>query len=755
MRRLFLVVVLLISSVALAGDRQSVLIRTPKPYDKVVAAIQNLGGTVTYQYKYVNGIAAQLPLAALPKVEALVGADNLSKDEVQSIPTPANPRLGIATEMADAVAEISADSAVPSDYDFDNALMHTNTLRASGYTGSGIVFAVIDSGYRPMFTHVPASRVLAGMNFVPASAEPGGVAVPAVDNRNFSHGTQVSGLIAASTGLCFTGTSNFATLAVAYGAGTANFAGCGAPGTYTVVWMYGTAPAAKIFPLKVFPTTGAGSPSSRIIAAMEAAIDLRVAYDSGDTTNGVNIRVANMSLGGPTGIAGRGLEDEEADAMLAHDIVLAVAAGNDGFSNMTISEPGTSFSALTVGAASNPANWRMALGTFYTPCGTYSNTTVKGCVETYYPDNSLQMADFSSRGPTHDGRIKPDVVANGSFNFVKGSGPSGSYYGVGSGTSFATPLVTGLAAALRQAVPAATARQIRNAIIASANPNMIPTATVFHQGAGFVDATAALALLQGGGVPDTVQTDFPYTRSVVSNLTNAGLAVSNGFQSLAFTARPGELGEVTYNVDKNTDQLFVRIHNITPAASQNGFFGDDVFLRIQSSFVEGKDYRVEDFLTGDMTYTFDKPMQGLWRITPSGDYTNVSPIGFTVDVWTSNDPAPQQSAKNKIADGEWQALTFTVKPGTQALDVLASWINQYDSYPVNDLDFYLVAPDGTTLYSNCATGNAPERCSVANPAAGTWQVMVNGFAVNSLTTPGGREVYTLRIAADGKVLTAK
>lgn len=755
MRRLLLVVLLLASSLALAGDRQSVLIRTPKPYDKVVAAIQAMGGTVTYQYKYVNGIAAQLPLSALPKIEALVGADNLSKDELQTIPAPSN-RLGQATALADSVGEVSGDSALPTDYDFDNALMHTNTLRASGYTGSGIVVAVIDSGYRPMFTHVPASRVLAGLNMVPATAEPGGVQVPAVNNANYPHGTQVAGLIAASTGLCFTGTSNFATLAVAYGAGTANYAGCGAPGTYTVVWMYGTAPAAKIFPVKVFPTSGAGAPSSRIIQAMEAVIDARVAYDNGDATNGVNIRAANMSLGGPTGIAGRGLEDEAADAMLAHDIVLSVAAGNDGFSNMTISEPGTSFSALTVGAASNPANWRMALGTFYTPCAAapYNYTTVKACVETYYPDNSMQMADFSSRGPTHDGRIKPDVVANGSFNFVKGSGPSGSYYGVGSGTSFATPLVTGLAASLRQAVPTATARQIRNAIIASANPNLIPTATVFHQGAGFVDATAALALLQAGGVPDTVRTDFPYARSVVDNVTNAGLQVSNGFQSRTVTVRPGELAEITYNVDKNTDKLFVSFHNVTPGATQNAFFGDDVYLRIQSSFVEGKDYRTDTFLNGDSSFSFDKPMQGLWRITPSGDYTNAGPITFTVDVWTTNDPSPQQSAKNKIAADEWQYLSFSVKPGTKALDVLGSWINQYDSYPVNDIDFYLVAPDGT-VFTDCATGNAPERCSVATPQAGTWQVVANGFAVNTLTTPGGREVYTLRISADGTVLPAK
>jgi hypothetical protein len=55
---------------------------------------------------------------------------------------------------------------------------------------------------------------------------------------------------------------------------------------------------------------------------------------------------------------------------------------------------------------------------------------------------NVTIASFSSLGPTDDGRIKPDVVADGVNNIIALS-ESTYAYGIGSGTSFATPAVTG------------------------------------------------------------------------------------------------------------------------------------------------------------------------------------------------------------------------------------------------------------------------------------------------------------------------
>ncbi len=82
-------------------------------------------------------------------------------------------------------------------------------------------------------------------------------------------------------------------------------------------------------------------------------------------------------------------------------------------------------------------------------------------------DTSSRIASFSSRGPTSDNRIKPDIMAQGRNAFVinfQSGAPNTS-----NGTSFSSPIIAGVVACFWQAYPNKTANEIKNAIRSSAN----------------------------------------------------------------------------------------------------------------------------------------------------------------------------------------------------------------------------------------------------------------------------------------------
>jgi len=78
------------------------------------------------------------------------------------------------------------------------------------------------------------------------------------------------------------------------------------------------------------------------------------------------------------------------------------------------------------------------------------------------------IAGFSSRGPTFDGRIKPELVAQGSAVY-KASSTDTTTFNRGGGTSFSTPLLAGCATVLLSARPSLNNMQIREAMMQSAN----------------------------------------------------------------------------------------------------------------------------------------------------------------------------------------------------------------------------------------------------------------------------------------------
>lgn len=106
-------------------------------------------------------------------------------------------------------------------------------------------------------------------------------------------------------------------------------------------------------------------------------------------------------------------------------------------------------------------------------------------------DAEGDRAYFSSLGPTADGRIKPDVAALGVS--VASITANGRGLGGANGTSLASPLVAGLVACLRQAVPEATNQELLDAIRQTADQASAPDA---ERGYGRPNFAAAYRLLR-------------------------------------------------------------------------------------------------------------------------------------------------------------------------------------------------------------------------------------------------------------------
>lgn len=175
----------------------------------------------------------------------------------------------------------------------------------------------------------------------------------------------------------------------------------------------GIAPKAKILGVKALDKSGSGS-TSDIIKAIEWVINTKNEYDT---------KILNLSLGSPASKSYRTDPLAQAAEKAARaGLTVVVAAGNSGPAKKTILSPGIAPSVITVGAVDDNK----------TPDRT---------------DNTI--APFSSRGPTVDGLRKPDVVAPG-VDIMSLSNTSMSGYHSLSGTSMATPVVSGGIALLYQ-----------------------------------------------------------------------------------------------------------------------------------------------------------------------------------------------------------------------------------------------------------------------------------------------------------------
>lgn len=173
----------------------------------------------------------------------------------------------------------------------------------------------------------------------------------------------------------------------------------------------GIAPEANILAIKALNKRGSGNMSD-IIGALQYVLETKDKY---------NTRIINLSFGSPANVS------YEKDPLCKSvkelknaGLVVIAAAGNSGPDKRTIVSPGISPDVITVGAVDDK--------------------------RTIDPSDD-EIASFSSRGPTREGLAKPDVVAPGvNINSLSNTELDG--YKKMSGTSMATPLISGSVALL-------------------------------------------------------------------------------------------------------------------------------------------------------------------------------------------------------------------------------------------------------------------------------------------------------------------
>jgi serine protease AprX len=360
------------------------------------------------------------------------------------------------------VVYVSADRQVNAQFDYSEQAINAPYAWQLGLDGTGVGIALVDSGVAKVDDLEQAnshkSRVVYQEVFNGRKGD------------EYGHGTHVAGILAGN-GKSSTGRE------------------------YTMTFK-GVAPNANIIDLEVLDQNGV-STDSAVIKAIHRALDLQAQY---------NIRVLNLSLGRPVE------ESSQLDPLCLAvktawnaGLVVVVSAGNLGRNGYaSVLSPGNSPYAITVGAMKT------------------MGTADRG-------DDLI--ASYSSKGPTWiDMTLKPDLVAPGNLvtslladgstlartypqNIVPVSSYSNDKHGKSayftlSGTSMATPMVSGATALMIEQDPTLTPDTVKARLMQTATKNFPATSVAidpvtgvaytseydaFTIGAGYLDVMGALA----------------------------------------------------------------------------------------------------------------------------------------------------------------------------------------------------------------------------------------------------------------------
>ncbi|MCI0433361.1 MAG: S8 family serine peptidase [Gemmatimonadetes bacterium] len=617
------------------------------------------------------------------------------------------------------------------------------TAHAFSFRGAGVRIAILDTGFDPRHESLLGRRVVAARDFINGDTIVYNQPGDPATIDQARHGTQVWSLISAFR-----------------------------PGT-----LVGVAYGAEIVLAKVDAEPGnTQADEDRWVAAVEWAAD---SMDANIIASSVVFRtftdrppILYDALNGDSTITTR-----VADMAARRGVLFVTAVGNDGPAPGSLGSPADGDSVLAVGAVA-----------------------ADGSPATF-------GAQATARGPTADGRLKPDVAARG-VGITAATSVSLSGYEISlSGTSYPTALVAAGAALVMEAWPQLSTSAIQRAIVQSARNAQDPDNA---RGRGVPDVSAAI-LFPDGLVPTNVATlDLQGAVTTIAPVLNWRASLVKA-----------EMRPVSYRVEIASDSLFNSIvytdtlseafslttrRALKPAPRLHWRILATAQLGITTRSVRGTPFSVPSWVrllapAGNEVTFVNTPRPDLsWA--PLNAPPPIGPLVYDVEVFSHETGLPAQPALRNVTAStvqvaqplvpntayRWRVIARTQTGQTDTVESVAPFVvtsetqppatllyqNFPNPFPRVDLGeeathiwFDLAAPSAVELSVLDLRGRLIRRLIPADPSCGTVQLEagIYGRGVGTpdacmSTTWDGRDqqgrvvprgIYILRLRAAGRV----